>query len=451
MNKKLLLVGLPAMMLLASCSGSSLGGINPVSKQVDFKDIVTKSSELTLLRDQVVEGFNYLSSFKTNGTMYMKRFDATGVSQKLLEEADMGVEFFSNGYVSNQNYKEKYNDSTLDAGTSSTKTAVTDKGVYTVEEYSDSVFNYVYREDFDSEKGENKQSQLLNQRKAIGQVMLGINSFFGQKNRNSNFEYVHSVVGKISDTKIGGYYEEKHTTVFNVDPSDAPTYTQTESYYSYMEAELVGDVYQITTFESKSQLTGNIYGNVDRESISYVKLNEYEVLEETNTTYEIKYNKDMSAFTESSDLKTLATNFPSWALTEAKVVADVYLPVINPETKEIVDVDPVGSYEFEAIKCGDDMHSFVSSMTNCDPTYLVRFSVVGEAKVYNEEKGLFESKLFGEDVDLTNGDSYVGATIDDVKYYKGNINKVYNFSVKLAYDKEAEKGKEFSVTEFKIA
>lgn len=450
MNKKLLLVGLTSGLFLASCGAST----SALSKKVHFKNIVSKNSEVELLSNQVEEGFNYLSSIKAKTTYTDYYFNSVDEKEKKVEIEELDTDFFKNGYIHNGSYETKVEGTTFEKNSFTYKTAITDDTIYYLEEDSDGVIPSYSKSKIDTESGETKEAHLNMVHRMLGTGVIPLYDLFGNNTTTNSFSFERSVVGKISNKKIGAYYEYKNTYVFNEKGSESQSYSQIESGYCYMEAKLDGDVYKVSKFEQKEQLIGNIYDGNHLTSgghgSSYIKLDDYEVLSETETSIKLKYNKGMSDFTESSELSSLVTNFPTWFINDASVKVSVYLPVIDPETKEITNVIGQGNEFIYPLSVSEDLHSFEAALTNADSNYLIKFTVVAEIKTYDEE-GSSEYYYFDDVVEPTNGASYGETVVDDVKYYKGSANKVYNFSVKLAFDAEAEEGEELTVAEFNIA
>ena len=219
-----------------------------------------------------------------------------------------------------------------------------------------------------------------------------------------------------------------------------------------MEAELVGDVYQICKLEQKDQIVGNYYdgSSLSRSRGGLILLDKYEVLSEIDTSYEIKYSKKSSDLTESSELSSLVSGFPTWFISKASIKAKAYTPVIDPETKEVVDVESARSLTVNPLHVSSDLHSFDTSMTNADVNYFFQFTINAEVVAFDAE-GNEDRYSFSGVVDLDNGSSYGETVVKEAKYYKGTANKLYNFSVKLSFDEEAEIDKKLSVAEFKIA
>lgn len=448
MNKKLLLVGLFSGLTLAGCGASA----KAVSKKVNFKNIVTKDDERVLLCNQVEEGFSFLKSLDITFTHTNYYYNSAETKEKRVDTEKQKAEFFSNGYICEGSSKVEINGSTFENDSFSYKTAVTDDTMYLVEVDNDYASPYYSKDVFGSDPGKTKESRLINDRHSAAHSVVNLNDLFDDYFDTNPMSYERSVVGRISDTKIGAYHEYKRNYAINEQGSDSATYTEIESYYEYMEAKLVGDVYQISKYEIKQQRVGNVYRASDRSRDSYgsdyIKLNKYEILSEAKTSFKFEYAESMSDYEESSELKDVVANFPKWYVSGADLTVVVYRPTFDEESKEITGVSRVGSETLYPLSYSDDMHSFSCALTNADPNYLYQFEIWVKVTFYDEEH--YTNYYFSDIVDPANGTSYV-KVVDEENYYKGESGKLYNFSVKVAFDAEAEEGEEVSVTEFKLA
>lgn len=449
MNKKLLLVGLFSSLALAGCGASA----KAVSKKVNFKNIVSIDNERELLSNQVEEGFSFLKSLDIKITYTNYRYNSAETKEKRVDTEKQKAEFFSNGFICEGSGKTEINGSTFENFTFSNKTAVTDDTMYFVEVDNQSTSPYYSRDVFGSEPGKTKESYLISDRHDAALSVVDLYDLFHDYSDTSAMSYERSVVGRISDTKIGAYHEYKKNYAINEQGSDSATYTEVESGYEYMEAKLVGDVYQISKYEVKQQRVGNVYRATDRSRGSYgsdyIKLNKYEVLSEVKASIKFEYAKSMSDYAESSELKDVVANFPKWYVSGADLTVVVYRPTYDEETNEITGVSRVASQTLYPLSYSDDMHSFSCALTNADPNYLYQFEIWVKVTFYDEE-GDYTNYYFSDIVDPANGASYV-KVVEEENYYKGESGKLYNFSVKVAFDAEAEEGEEVSVAEFKLA
>ena len=448
MNKKLLVVGLSSALLLASCSGSA----SAVGKKVNFKEIVSKNNEIELLGSQVLEGLLNVNSLKIKRTAKDYFFNSKDVKEQSVEEVTQSIQFFTNGYVNSASAKVEENGSTFENVSFTYKEAVTEDAFYFLNESSKQIIPSYGRKMIEKESGESKETILNGYHRELGEKVLPLDVLFGHSSDTYAFDYDRSVVGRFSDKKIGAYYEYKYTHVFNTEIPNSESHTQVESGYTYMEAELVGDVYQICKLERKDQIVGNYYdgSSSSRDRGGLIILDKYEVLSEIDTSYEIKYNKKSSDLTESSELSDLVSKFPTWFISKASIKAKAYTPVIDPETKKVVDVESARSLTVNPLHVSSDLHSFDTSMTNADANYFFQFTINAEIVAFDAE-GNQKRYSFSHVVDLDNGSSYGETVVNEAKYYKGTANKLYNFSVKLSFDATAEAGKELSVAEFKVA
>ena len=450
MNKKLLLVGLFSSLALAGCGASA----KAVSKKVNFKTIVTRDNERELLSNQVAEGFSFLKSLDITLSYTDYCYNSAETKEKSVGTQKQKAEFFSNGYICEGSSKVERNGSIFEDYSFTNKTALTNDTMYFVEEDSHSTSPYYSRDVFGSEPGKTKENRLISDRRDAGWSVVDFEDLFSDYDDTNPMSYERSIVGRISDKKIGAYYEFKRIYSINEQGSDSATYTQVESGYQYMEAKLVGDVYQISKYEIKQQCVGNVYRAYDRSRGSYgsdyIKLNKYQILSEDKASFKFEYAESMSDYEESAELKDVITNFPKWYVSGADLTVVVYRPTYDEETNEITGVSRVSSETLYPLSYSDDMHSFSCALTNADPNYLYQFEIWAMVTFYGGEEGDYSSYFFNDTVDLANGSSYV-KVVDEENYYKGEFGKLYNFSVKIAFDAEAEEGEEVSVAEFKLA
>lgn len=425
MNKKVLILGLSSVMLLASCGGNSVNLV--LRKDINFNpnSIISNTNEISLIKEQVKQGFNLLKNVKVTDREVFHNYDSANHEEVGTQEYVNKVEFFSNGSIQSSDKTIKHNNSVISKITTNNKEAIANDFKFNSTTGTDRAFPNLDKTPL---SGTSKELALYTTRRDCGNEYFGVDGFF------PTTQGYHSIVARLNNTKIAAYNETKVVDVLNPDGSNEPTYTQITSGYNYLEANLKGDSYIISKIEVVSQKVGNFSGNKD----NYIKLNGFHKLSESSTRFEYSYNNEQSNYKDSADLNKFVSNFPAWSTSTGTLTVSTYSP-IKDETGKIIGVTSVSPSTIGAYSIAhNDLHGFDVKLNGASPKYLYTFGVSATVKDYNNGTWYYTPTT---PLNLTEGltPTYIDQSTG-VSYYSLNaLGKIYTFNVGLAYDATAEK------------